>query len=192
MRKRLMLVGVGAVLAICLWASAGASAATQFGDPCFAGLEAPQPDPVIAFQGAAPDDGLPLKSPSAGVITSWGVNVGSATAPGASTPVKLKVLRPDLANKAVQVVGESTGTAIGGANTFDARIPVKPGDIVGMASDGNGAPLLACTESQPGDSLGLVKGDPATGSTVPFAESSEIGGQVPLFATVEPDVDGDG
>jgi hypothetical protein len=185
-----MLVGIGAVIAVCLGASAGASAATQFGDPCFAAAVLPESETVTIFQAAAPQSGLPMTSPFAGVITSWGLNAGSALAPGASNPVKLKVLRPDPTNKTVQVVGESFGTAVGGSNKFDARIPVQAGDRVALASDGT--PILACAESPPGDALGLIEGDPAIGSTVPYGESSEVSGQIPLFATVEPDADGDG
>jgi hypothetical protein len=190
MRKRLMLVGVGVVIAVCLGASAGASAATQFGDPCFAAAVLPESETVTIFQAAAPQSGLPMTSPFAGVITSWGLNAGSALAPGASNPVKLKVLRSDPTNKTAQVVGESFGTAVAGSNKFDARIPVQAGDRVALASDST--PILACAESLPGDALGLIEGDPAIGSTVPYGESSEVSGQIPLFATVEPDADGDG
>lgn len=166
-----MVVGVGAVLAIFLGAAAGASAATQFGDPCTANLDTPQPATLVAFQLAAPQSPLPMAAPSGGVITSWGVNVGSALA-SASIPMKLKVLRPDLASKTVQVVGESTATAVAGANTFNVRIPVQVGDRIGTASDGTS--LLACEEWTPGDVLGLIKGDPVTGSTAEFLEGPEI------------------
>src|ERR1700753_1961743 len=118
MRKRVMLVGVGAVLAICLGAAGGASAATQFGDPCGAGVNTSQTATLTIFQVAAPLSPISLAAPSFGVITSWGVNAGSAVAPGESSPVKLKILRPDLVNKTVQVVGESSGMAVAGANTF--------------------------------------------------------------------------
>lgn len=184
-----MLVGIGAVLAICLGAADGASAATQFGDPCTANLDTPQPATLIAFQFASPQSPLPMAAPSGGVITSWSVNVGSALAP-ASIPMKFKVLRPDLANKTIQVVGESSGTAVAGANTFNVRIPVQAGDRIGTASDGTS--LLACEEWTPGDVLGLIKGDPVTGSTAEFMEGPEIKGQIPVFATIEPDADGDG
>src|SRR6185437_2390885 len=172
MRKRSMLVGVGVVLAICLGATAGASAATQIGDPCIANLNSPQPATLTAIQLAAPLSPFPMAAPSSGVITSWGVNVGSALAPGASSPVKFKVLRPDLANKTVQVVGEGSGTAVAGANTFKVRIPVQAGDTVGVAVDDTS--ILACDESPVGDVLAFIFGDPATGSTVPFIESSEV------------------
>jgi hypothetical protein len=190
MSKRLSLVGVGVVIAVCLGAAAGASAATQFGDPCFAAAVLPESETVTIFQAAAPQSGLPMTSPFAGVITSWGLNAGSALAPGASNPVKLKVLRSDPTNKTAQVVGESFGTAVAGSNKFDARIPVQAGDRVALASDDT--PILACAESLPGDALGLIEGDPAIGSTVPYGESSEVSGQIPLFATVEADADGDG
>jgi hypothetical protein len=189
MRKRLVLVGLGAALAVCLAAAAGASAATQFGDPCVATLDTPQPATLIAFQVAAPQSPLPMTAPSAGVITSWSVNVGSALAP-ASIPMKFKVLRPDPTSKTVQVVGESGGTAVAGVNTFNVRIPVRAGDRIGTASDGTS--LLACEEWAPGDVLGVAQADPIPGSTVPYLESSEIKGQIPVFATVEPDADGDG
>lgn len=191
MRKRLMLVGVGVVvLAICLSVASGASAATQVGDPCLANLNSPQPVPATIFSIAAPESPFPTTVPAAGVITSWGVNVGSALAAGAADAVTFKVMRPNLVTKTVQVVGEGNGVAVTGSNIFAARIPVQAGDTVG-ATDSGGS-LLFCEEPSLGATMGLIAGNPVTGSTVAFTSGPEEKGQIPLFATVEPDADGDG
>jgi hypothetical protein len=188
MRKRLMVIGVGAVLAVCLAAAAGASAATQVGDPCVANNSG-EGQAVTVFSTAAPQSLLPAKVPAAGVVTSWGVNVGSALAPGVSIPVGLKVARPNLVTKTALVVGEGSGSVSTGANSFDSRIPVQAGDVLGIT----GTPkLLVCEEPSPGGYLALVAGTPVTESTIPFEEQLEIKGGVPIFATVEPDADGDG
>jgi hypothetical protein len=188
MRKRLMLVGIGAVMAVCVGA-AGASAATQVGDPCIANLGAEVGATATLFQVAAPQSPFPTAVPAAGVITSWGVNVGSALAPGVTAPVTFKVLRPNLIAKTVQVVGESNATLTSGSNVFNIRVPVQAGDRVGVGVDGK---LLACEEASPGASFGLIEGNPVTGATAPFKESPEAKAQIPVFATVEPDADGDG
>ena len=52
--------------------------------------------------------------------------------------------------------------------------------------------MLACEEPSPGSSFGLIEGNPIIGATVPFKESPEPKAQIPVFATVEPDADGDG
>jgi hypothetical protein len=190
MRKRLSLVGIGAVVAVCLGGAANASAATQVGDPCTANVASKQGVPVTAFPLTAPQSPLPTAVPAAGVITSWGLNVGSALAPGVSSPVTFKVLRPGPAVETVQVVGESTGIATTGANTFGARIAVQAGDRIGTVSIGGS--LLVCEEPSPGASLGLIVGNPITGSTATYLNHPEALGRIAIFATIEPDADGDG
>lgn len=190
MRKRLSLVGIGAVVAVCLGAVASASAATQVGDPCTANVASKQGLSITAFALTAPQSPLPAAVPAAGVITSWGLNVGSALAPGASSQVTFKVLRPGPAAETVQVVGESTGFATTGANTFGTRIPVQAGDRIGTVSTSGS--FLFCEEPSPGASLGLIIGNPVTGSTATYLNHPEELGRIAIFATVEPDADGDG
>jgi hypothetical protein len=191
MKVRVGLVSVGAVVAVCFGTASGAWGATQVGDPCIANLNAPVPIPLVVFPIAAPASPFPTAVPAAGVITSWGVNIGTAAlAPGVSTLVTLKVVRPNQVTQTLQVVGESSGAATAGANTFNVRIPVQAGDALGAADAGGS--LLACEESPPAASVGLVEGNPATGATVPFSLSPDNKSQVPIFATVEPDADGDG
>ena len=88
------------------------------------------------------------------------------------------------------MVGESSGVATAGTNTFNVRIPVQAGDAVGAAD--TGGTLLACEEASPGAFIGVVLGNPVTGATVPFEANPEEHSQLPIFATVEPDADGDG
>jgi hypothetical protein len=189
MRKRLMLVGIGAVIAVWLGASAGASAATQVGDPCAANDVAPYEETVTFFQFVTPQSPFPAAVPSPGVITSWSMNIGSAT-PAFSDPLTFKVVRPNLTAMTAQVVGEDSETVHAGSNTFATRIPVQAGDLIGMTNDGK--TLVYCNEPSIGSAIGAVQGAPTVGSTVPYIERHEEAARIPIFATVEPDADGDG
>lgn len=183
-----MLVGVGAVLAICLGAAAGASAATQVGDPCTAEVVS-YAQTITFFPIFTPQSPFPAAVPSSGVITGWGVNVDSS-ASAVSDSATFKVMRANRAALTAQVVGEDRETVTSGSNLFDVRIPVQAGDLVGMANDGKS--LIYCKQSSVGSTLGDLLGDPGTGSTVTFEERHETEGRIPVFATVEPDADGDG
>jgi hypothetical protein len=104
--------------------------------------------------------------------------------------VTFKVLRAGAAAETVQVIGESAGVATTGANTFNVRVPVQAGDRIGTVSSGGS--LLVCEEPSPGASLGLIVGNPITGSTATYLDHPEELGRIAIFATVEPDADGDG
>jgi hypothetical protein len=189
MKKRLMVVSVGIVLAICLGAATGASAATQVGDPCAANISTSYEHTVTFFPIVTPQSPFPAAVQSAGVITSWGMNVGGVS-PGFADRITFKVVQPNLAASTVQVVGEDAETTIIGANSFKVRIPVQAGDLVGMTNDGKS--LVYCEEPSLGSALGAVEGSPTVGSTVAFTERHEGAARIPVFATVEPDADGDG
>lgn len=184
MRKRYGVAAIGFLAAMCLVAAPAASAATEFGDNCTAN-EAVE-SPITLFEITGSGDPLPTAAPSAGVITKWKVNV--VPFPG-TLPQTLKVLRPNSGAKTVQVVGEASGSVVGGSNSFEARIPVQAGDRLGLFEGGAVGPLLCET---PGLSvLAGFEGGPGVGTTVPFVEIPTEA-RVPVVAVVEPDADNDG
>jgi hypothetical protein len=186
--RRVLVVG-GAALAICLSVAAGASAATQVGDPCVAGEVSSYSGTITFFPMLTPQSPFPAAVPSTGVITSWGMNVASGV-PGFSSSVAFKVMRADPPTLTAQVVGEDRETITSGSNLFNVRIPVRTGDFLGMSNDGHS--LIYCKQPSVGSTIGVLQGDPTTGSTVTFEERHEEEGRIPVFATVEPDADGDG
>ena len=184
MRKRYGIAIAGLLAAMSLAAAPAASASTEFGDNCAANdsIEVP----VTLFEIAGAGNPLPTAAPSAGVITQWKVNVIPVPV---SIPQTLKVLRPNTAAKTVQVIGEASGTAGGGSNAFNTRIPVQAGDRLGLFDGGTFGALLC---ELPGTSfLGAFEGGPGVGTTVPFVEFPAEA-RIPVSAVIEPDADGDG
>lgn len=126
--------------------------------------------------------------PSDGVITSWSHEAG-ATGPS----LKFKVHRPTGGNN-FSLVGESelTATVANQLNSFDTRIPVTSGDLIGM--------FLAPAESFPTCALltpgiaqnevGFFIGDTAVGDNLFTVGPPE--GKLDISARLEPDADGDG
>lgn len=184
MKKRYLVPVIGVVAAISATIAPAAVAATEFGDNCTANEATEAPITLFEISGAG--NPLPTSAPSAGVITAWKVNLVPAPV---SVPQTLKVLRPNFAAKTVQVVGEASGTVIGGPNTFPTRISVQAGDHLGLFDGGTYGPLLC---ESPGESvIAGFEGGPAVGSTVSFVEIPAEA-RVPVSAIVEADADGDG
>jgi hypothetical protein len=175
---------LAATLTVSLASVSTASAATEFGDSCTANEAVESPITLFEINGAG--NPLPTAAPSAGVITAWKVNLVPAPV---TIPQTLKVLRPNLGAKTVQVVGEASGSVTGGSNTFPARISVQAGDRLGLFDGGTYGPLLC--ELPGASTLGGFEGGPGVGSSVPFVEIP-VEARVPVSAVVEPDADGDG
>lgn len=177
---------VGVLIAVVLALPATAAASTEFGDTCVANRST-ESFVVSIFEISAPGNSLPTAAPTPGVITQWKVNLVAAPL---SVPQTLKVLRPSGGNTA-QVIGEATGTVVGGSNTFNTRIPVQAGDrlaIFGTSSFGT----LFCEIATKNVLLGAYEGTGGgPGSTVNFLEIVEPA-RVPVSAVIEPDADNDG
>jgi len=184
MRRRLTGgVAITAVIAALIGASA-APAATEFGNSCVANNAVAN---VTLFQIAGPGDPLPVAAPSAGVITNWRVNLIGGAPPAIATT--LKVLRLNTGAKSALLVAESSGSVFPGANTFPARIPIQPGDRLGLFGP---SPIgtLYCVTGVPG-TIGVYPGGGSVGAAALYEEgTSPI--RVPVVAVVEPDADNDG
>jgi hypothetical protein len=118
-------------------------------------------------------------STPAGVVTAWRFQASSAP-----PALKLKVFR-SAGGAAFTVVGSSAEVtpAASTLSSFAVRIPVRAGDVIGLAVMTMG-PCLNTTGN-----LQYVAGDAAVGSTQTYSSGA---GTLDVAATVEPDADGDG
>jgi hypothetical protein len=189
MRGSLRRAALAAVLGMCLISASQASASTEFGDTCAGAGGAPGDYTITTLTGSSPT--LPLTAPSAGIITK--VKVNSAIEIPVPYPVTVKLLRPAGGNKYTVVGGQSLNAGPG-VTVADARIPVQPGDKLGVHGDAfsyggeviHVSPFCVGAEGE----LGALVGDAANGSTVEFFEAAPA--RTPLAAVIEPDADGDG
>jgi hypothetical protein len=187
MRRRFSIVVLLAIGLVSVVAPSGASAATEFGDNCIGneGLNSP----ITLFEISATGNPLPPAAPSAGVITKWKVNLVPAPV---TIPVTMKVLRPTGPTTAL-VVGEASGNITGGANSFDTRIPVAAGDHLSSFSASEIGTIICEDPTEAPAVLGGFEGSGGSpGSNVNYVTVPAPGIRIPLYATLEPDADGDG
>jgi hypothetical protein len=176
-----------ALISISSIAATNASAATEVGSTCTASTATTGASIVQTAQaGGSP---LPLAVPSAGVITKWKISL----VPGPyALPEQLKVYRRTASPKQFQVVGESAfATVLSGPNSFDTRVPVEAGDLIGLFGGASEIGTLFCETGAAGDNIAALGGSSPVGSTATVtAEANELAGAV--SAVVEPDADKDG
>jgi hypothetical protein len=182
-------------MATVLMFTGSASAATVVGSNC-AATTSPASVTAISLRNP-PGYPLPSAIPSAGVITSWTFSIGAPLPPESRVEGQLKVFAPTGLPDQFKVGGESALSAVGaGLTTIPTRIPVQSGDLLGsttIATVGGktGQYALICETKDEGDEIGLISGDPGTGTIVsPETVITEV--QNPVTVTVEPDADGDG
>lgn len=195
---RTWLSTIAATLAVSLLGASAASAATEFGDPCVA-TQGTSTAELTLFEVSTTASPLPLTAPTAGVITSWKLNLAASEAIPAIIPQTLKVLRVNTSSHNAQVVGEASGLVGSGGNTIPARIPVQAGDRLGVFGHGpitykgstSEVGTLYCKEEAPGTVIGVIAGNPPTGASAPFEEGPS-GIRTPAVAVLEPDADNDG
>jgi len=77
--------------------------------------------------------------------------------------------------------------ATGGVSSFPVQLPVSTGDLLGTYGS---SITRGCTTGSSDDTIGVVAGNSAPGTTATYAPVASVA--IPLVATVEPDVDGDG
>jgi len=196
MRKRVMGTIMGLAVAAGMLGAGSASASTTVGNSCAANAAAPG-FTLVSIAGD-PLNGLPNAIPAAGVITSWTfkgeLEISSS---GVTLEQQLKILQPTGTPKQFRVVGESASTIVhDGLNTFQTRVPVQAGDLIGSTgvihTPTESLSFVAfCEQTRPGDMIGAIKGNLTTGS-VGEAEIEEEEIALPITVAVEPDADGDG
>ena len=124
-----------------------------------------------------------------GVITAWEHRTG--TVPGRLT---FKVYRPtESPGRFFTVASDPQFVTAGAGHTFAVRIPVRPGDRLGLSSPTDTVHLAYQTFS-PADQFGFfpVESDPAAGTTVTQDGAPAVGYRLDVAARVESDLDGDG
>jgi hypothetical protein len=134
--------------------------------------------------GAPP--GKTFAAPFAGVISSW-----AYTSTSIAPQIKLKAMRP-AGGANYTAIGESAveHATANGFNSFQTRIPIQAGDIIGFTLVTNGG-CRRFDAAATGWSGRTTATDPAVGTTVPF--SAEIpNNQYEIAALLEPDADADG
>ena len=163
---------------------APSSAATgEFGNSCVATV-APSGITLIMIAGAGTNP-QPATAPSTGVITQARFNVPATPT---TFPTVVKVLRATGVSNQYTVIAQSASVAVGGGlQTYPVRVPVRAGDVLGVFGTSG---TLACSPTNAGDVIGQLAGDAAVGTTATYSTGTNAA--VPLVATVEPDVDGDG
>jgi uncharacterized repeat protein (TIGR01451 family) len=122
-----------------------------------------------------------------GVITSWYVQDGAQL----TTDVKLRVARRG-AGDDITLLGEApSGARTAGQinGPFPARISVSGGDLIGLASIGDGR--CAKTTGASGDTWGFPRDNLSATTPTPLLAAAP-GEKFPIEAIVEPDDDNDG
>jgi hypothetical protein len=175
---------IGVLVAAALIGAPAASASIEVGDECAANV-AEGPYSLIP-EARASGGGLPLATPSGGVITTWKVN----SAFPAPVFERMAAFRPTAEPGSFQVIGESNEETVNqGTNTFLTRIPVQAGDRFGPVGIEVDSPVYCFTDSED-DNAWVYNGSVGLGSSHTFIASTQI--RVPLIAVIEPDRDGDG
>ena len=188
---RLMRAALAAGLSGCivLLASGSASAATTIGQNGAGGPGTCGAGNTFIQTGTAA--GVPSYAAPAGggVITSWSFLAGSTT----DEHDKLKVVRSNGTANQFVVVGESALEAMAPStlNTFQLRMPVRAGDLIGLFTvDGNDC--VVSTHTPGNTDLYIAGADPAPGATFTGIPESASGEAYNVSAVVEPDADNDG
>ena len=185
MSKYVGVLATAMVAMLCSFAlPSPASASVEFGDSCVA--DKPFETPFTLFEIANPGNPMPTAAPSAGVITKLKFNLIPVPV---SIPLRFVVVRPTSPGQ-VQVVGEVTHTVTGGPNAFDAQIPVKAGDRIGVGA-GVGENNVECHLESDSSFIGGFLGNPGVGGITPVIEGP-ASFRVPAVGVVEPDADNDG
>lgn len=191
MRARWVAAVLGTAVAIFSIGATNAWAATEVGNGC-EGNNATSPFPEISLTNG-PGDPLPAAIPASGVITQWKSRVVTGVPQGELLQA-LQVFRPTSTLKTYVLVGESSPASIfsGSPNTFPTRIPVHAGDRLGLTTVGGTInETLFCSTTNTGDVMGTAASAASLNSMLAFPTETPKA-QVPVVATVEPDVDGDG
>ena len=165
--------------------SPATAASTELGNGCTA--SGAEPNSTLLMVAKGPSNPWPIAAPSGGVITRarFTLPTGGGS-PG--YPQKLKVARATATPNQYTVVGESgVLPVVLGVQTFDVRVPMAAGDLLGLHGGTNG--VLYCNVGA-GDAVALLPGDSAVGSTSTYTPADSIA--LPVVVTLEPDVDKDG
>lgn len=164
---------------------ANAAAAVEMGNACT--VTGVAENTTLLMVAKDPGNPLPIVAPSGGVITTARITMPPLDdSPG--FPQKLKVARATGAPGQYTIVGESgVLPVVSGPQTFDVRVPIAAGDLLGLQGGTNGA---AYCNAGPASTVAVLPGDPAVGSTATYTSAADVA--LSLVVTLEPDADKDG
>ena len=177
-------VALGTTLVLGLPASAGAASGDfgNTGGSCTGNVTS---GGTFVMTGGTATNSIPAAAPSSGVITRVQLDVPGGVS---SYPVVVKVLRATgVPNQYTTLRQTAVLPATGGVSSFPVQLPVSTGDLLGTYGS---SITRGCTTASPDDTIGVVAGSSAPGTTAIYSPVTSIA--IPLVATVEPDVDGDG
>jgi hypothetical protein len=190
-RPRVAIVGALAAIVALFLASASASAAgpVEFGSTCTPNLQLPAVGSVVESVSLTTGAG---NVPVPGVITSWKVKV--VTGDPVPTALRLQVWRPVLGLPNLYTLQGQSEPELpdGPEGTFATRVPVLPGDAIGLLASGGLNLTSYCGEGESETARLAV----LPGSTTPGEPAAEIEGvepaELPVVVSIEPDLDHDG
>jgi hypothetical protein len=186
MRRHLVVLSTLALSATALVPSPASAATTTLGNGCVA--EGAEENYTVLMVAKGADNPLPVTAPSAGVITKARFTLPIGDSPG--YPQRLKVARPTGTPSEYTVVAESgTIPVVSGIQTFDVRVPIGAGDVIGLYGGPDGG-VLYCNSDDTANVGAVLPGSSAVGSTATY--SAESGLALPVVVTIEPDADKDG
>jgi hypothetical protein len=183
--RRLTTIAISFMLGLAISVAApgtAVAAAGEFGNACQ--LDSGPDSDTYVMTGSAPT-GLPVSAPSSGVITKarFNVAVGSVVA-----PTYLKAVRATGNPNQFTVVAQSEiVTVTGGLRSYDVRVPVAAGDLLGLHGSFG---TMRCPTISAQDTVASIPGNSQPGTTATYTPQTNLA--LPVVATVEPDLDGDG
>jgi ferredoxin len=129
--------------------------------------------------------GRQVTSPIDGVVVRWRVKIGSG---GTAQPVKLRLVRGSGAASTAVGSDPEALPAAAAIYTFDARLPIKSGDFIGL--DGWDSSMSA--RAAPGAATSDSWAVPQLGETETGRAPDSGAYEILINADIEPDADGDG
>jgi hypothetical protein len=176
------IITLASALVLAVPSSAQAAPPNDFGNGCLA-TTAPS-NATLVMTAKSVLNTLPITAPMSGVITKATFNVPSVP----TVPTFIKTMRATGNPNEYAVISQSASIGVNtGNNTYDVRLPVTAGDLLGISST---LGALACNTANAGDIIGTAAGNIGVGQAATFTPVPSTA--ISAVATVEPDVDLDG
>jgi hypothetical protein len=176
------IIALGTALVMAVPTPAHAAPPNDFGNSCLANTSTGNATVVMTSKSGL--NPLPITAPSTGVMTKVTINV-PAVPPIATV---MKTVRPTGNLNEYRVISQSATFNVNtGNNTYDVRLPVTAGDLLGASSS---LAVLLCSTASASDVVAGVAGDVLPGQAATFTPIPSRA--LVAVATVEPDADNDG
>ena len=175
-------MALGSALVLAVPTPAHAAPPNDFGNSCLANTSVGPSTVVMTSKSGL--NTLPITAPITGVMTKVAVNV-PAVPPVATV---IKTLRPTGNLNEFTVISQSATFNVNtGNNSYDVRLPVTAGDLLGASSS---LAVLLCSTADASDVIASAAGDVQPGQVATYTPTPSRA--LVAVATVEPDADKDG